>query len=220
MSAKNGISKRWGLLTGYAIVLMALVAGFVYGFVHETIHIAGDAEKTAALLRENMNLYKLGIASWLLIALLDVVVALGLYHIYQESQKNLAMLTAALRMIYTLFLGAAIVQLLQPLAEQKIADSLLYFETFEKIWSLGLIVFGFHLLALGVTCLKSSGTPAFWGVFLGFGGGCYILVHGLKAFFPQLADLALTLESMLMAPMALSELGFAVWLIVKFSRLK
>ena len=36
--------KKWGLLTGYSIVLMALLAGFVYRFVHSTIYKAGDSE--------------------------------------------------------------------------------------------------------------------------------------------------------------------------------
>ena len=69
-------------------------------------------------------------------------------------------------------------------------------------------------------CFKSDLTPKFFGIFLGFGGLCYILVHNLKSFFPYLGEATLTIESILVAPMALSELSFALWLIVKFSRLK
>ena len=213
--------KKWGLLTGYSVVLMALVAGFVYGFVHSTIYKAGDSDLTARLLQENIAMYKWGIVSWILIFVLDIIVSLGLYIIYKAEQKKLAILSSVLRVLYTLILGIAVAQLIIPLINNsEIAKSLLYFESFEKIWSLGLIIFGLHLLALGVICFKSNFTPKFFGFFLGFGGLCYILVHNLKSFFPYLDETTVTIESILIAPMALSELSFAIWLIVKFYRLK
>ncbi len=212
--------KKWGLLTGYSIVLMALVAGFSYGFVHATIYIAGDSGLTSELLQENIVIYKFGVASWVLIFILDLTVSIGLYAIYKGTQKKLVILTSALRVVYTLFLGIATVQLLTPLiSSNEIANGLLYFESFEKIWSLGLIVFGFHLMVLGVICFNSNFTPKFWGGLLSFGGACYILVHSLKSFFPHLGEITLTIESVLVAPMALSEIGFAIWLIIKFTRL-
>ncbi len=212
--------KAWGLLTGYSIVLMALVAGFAYGFVHAAIYAADDSGLASELLQENIVIYKYGVASWVLISILDIIVSIGLYVIYKGVQKKLAILTSALRVVYTLFLGIATAQLIMPLiSNNEIANGLLYFESFEKIWSLGLIVFGFHLMALGVICFKSNFTPKFLGILLSFGGVCYILVHSLKSFPPHLGEITLTIESILMAPMALSEIGFAIWLIVKFTRL-
>ena len=82
--------KKWGLLTGYSVVLMALVAGFVYGFVHSTIYKAGDSDLTARLLQENIAMYKWGIVSWILIFVLDIIVSLGLYIIYKAEQKKIS----------------------------------------------------------------------------------------------------------------------------------
>ena len=73
----NNDIKKWGLLTGYSVVLMALVVGFVYGFVHATIYKAGDSDLTAKLLQENISIYKWGIASWILIFVLDIIVSVG-----------------------------------------------------------------------------------------------------------------------------------------------
>ena len=214
-------NKRQGLLTGYSIILMALIAGFVYGFVHKTIHIPGDFELTAKALQDNFVSYKLGLSSWILIFILDIIVSIGIYGIYKDIQKKLAVLTSGLRVIYTLFLGGAVVQLSIPLVNSnERANSLSYFDSFEKIWSLGLIIFGFHLLSLGAICFKSKFTPKFWNILLSFGGVCYILVHTLKSFFPHLSNITSTIESVLITPMALSEIGFAVWLIVKATRLK
>ena len=213
--------KKWGLLTGYSLILMALVAGFVYGYVHASIYIVDSSDLTARLLQENIALYKWGIVSWLLIILLDLIVSIGIYIIYKDDLKLLALLSSTLRVIYTIILGIAVAQLIIPLINySEVSKSILYFESFEQIWSLGLIIFGIHLLSLGVMCFKSDLTPKFFGIFLGFGGLCYILVHNLKSFFPYLGEATLTIESILVAPMALSELSFALWLIVKFSRLK
>tara|TARA_B100000408_G_C10224721_1_gene192579 strand:+ start:40 stop:708 length:669 start_codon:yes stop_codon:yes gene_type:complete len=213
--------KKWGLLTGYSIILMALVAGFVYGHVHASIYIVDNSDLTARLLQENIDLYKWGIVSWILIFLLDLIVSIGIYIIYKDDLKLLALLSSTLRVIYTIILGIAVAQLIIPLINySEVSKSILYFESFEQIWSLGLIIFGIHLLSLGVMCFKSDLTPKFFGIFLGFGGLCYILVHNLKSFFPYLGEATLTIESILVAPMALSELSFALWLIVKFSRLK
>ena len=156
-----------------------------------------------------------------MIILLDLIVSIGIYIIYKDDLKLLALLSSTLRVIYTIILGIAVAQLIIPLINySEVSKSILYFESFEQIWSLGLIIFGIHLLSLGVMCFKSDLTQKFFGIFLGFGGLCYILVHNLKSFFPYLGEATLTIESILVAPMALSELSFALWLIVKFSRLK
>ena len=213
--------KKWGLLTGYSIVLMALVAGFVYGFVHSTIYQAGDSELTAGLLLENITLYKWGIVSWLVIVVLDIVVSIGLYIIYKDQLKKLVILSSVLRILYTIILGIAVAQLILLLIHNNgLSNSLLYFESFEKIWSLGLIIFGLHLLVLGIVCLKSNFTPKFFSYFLVLGGLCYLLVQNLKSFFPHLNQTTSTIESILTAPMALSEISFAICLIIKFTRQK
>ncbi|RLD76145.1 MAG: hypothetical protein DRJ10_14045 [Bacteroidetes bacterium] len=221
MSSYKDHRKKWQILTGSSIIVMAIVAGFAYGFVRANIYRAGDFELTAKLLHENITLFKFGILSWVVIFVLDIIVSIGLYAIYKESNKKLAIVVSGLRVIYTLFLGVAVTQLLAPLiSNNEIANSLSYFESFENIWSVGLIIFGFHLSALGVICLKSNFTPKFWGIILIFGGVCYIIVHSLKSFFPNLSEATLTMESILTVPMAFSEIGFAIWLLIKAIRLK
>jgi len=216
MSSYKYHRKKWQILTGSSIIVMAIAAGFAYGFVHAHIYRAGDFESTAKLLHENIALFKFGILSWVVIFVLDIIVSVGLYAIYNETNKKLAIVVSGLRVIYTLFLGAAITQLATPLiSNNEITNSLSYFISFENIWSIGLVIFGFHLITLGVVCLKSNFTPKFWGAFLIFGGVCYTIVHSLKSVFSNLDETTIAIEYILTAPMALSEIGFAIWLIVK-----
>ena len=213
--------KKWGLLTGYSIILMALVAGFVYGHVHASIYIVDNSDLTARLLQENIDLYKWGIVSWILIFLLDLIVSIGIYIIYKDDLKLLALLSSTLRVIYTIILGIAVAQLIILLINySEVSKSILYFESFEQIWSLGLIIFGIHLLTLGVICYVSGFRPKFFSIFLGFGGLSYVLVESLNSFFPSLSGTTSTIESILIAPMALSELSFAAWLVIKYYRQK
>ena len=160
---------------------MALVAGFI----HSTIYQAGDSALTAGLLLENITLYKWGIVSWLVIVVLDIIISIGLYVIYKDQLKILAILSSVLRILYTIILGIAVTQLILFLIyNNDLLNGLLYFEYFEKIWSLGLIIFELHFLLLGIVCLKSNFTPKFFSYFLVLGGWCYLLVQNLKSLLP------------------------------------
>ena len=66
-----------------SILLMAIIGGAAYGFVHATLHIAGDpyatATATATATAGKLDLVALAAWAWLLVALLDVIVSMGVY---------------------------------------------------------------------------------------------------------------------------------------------
>ena len=137
--------KKLGIITRSSILLMAVLAGFVYGYVHSLIYNPDNSNLTSQLLEENLTLYKLGITSWIAIIVLDIVVSFGLYIIFKEDKKILATVSSILRILYTVILGIAVIQLVIPIINLgEKANSIIYFESFEKIWSLGLIIFGIH----------------------------------------------------------------------------
>ena len=213
--------KKWGLITGCSIVLMAFLAGVTYEGIHLNFYVVGDFVKTAKLVEANVNLYKVEIVLWLGIVLLDVLVSIGIYKIYKTTQKQFALLALFLRLIYSFVLFVAVIELALPLLlENELPYISLYFNMFEKIWSLGLIIFGLHLIVLGIIVYRSLVGSKFWGAFLVFGGVCYMLVHTLKSYFPNLGEINGQIEAVLMIPMALSEIGFSVWLIVMFFKEK
>jgi len=213
--------RKWLLATGTSMLFMAILAGFSYGFVHSEIYVAGDAKQTSELLYKNHDLFKLGIISWILIVLLDIIVSIGVYKIYEKYNKNIAILTCGLRLIYTLFLGLSIVYLVEPaISKIEAPHVLLAFESFEYVWNLGLIVFGVHLFFLSINALKSTFTPKLIGFLLFLGGLSYTIIHGLKIFFPKFFEITLIIESVLILPMALSELFFSLWLIYFYFKVR
>lgn len=38
--------RRWALITGGSLLLMAVVGGFAFGYAHPILHIVGDSEAT------------------------------------------------------------------------------------------------------------------------------------------------------------------------------
>lgn len=214
----DGLSmkKSWLMLTGIALLSMAILAGFAFGYVFDDIHTSESANLTQDKLSENMLLFKLGIAAWLVIIVLDMLVSLGLYQIYRSYNDRVAAISSSLRVLYTFFLCVAVYFLAQPiLVNIDASQTLTFFETFLSIWNVGLIIFGVHLVFLSVNCIKSDFTPKTIGALILVGGFSYIIVHGLKvSLFPSIY-ISNTAENLLIVPMALAELIFAIWLIFK-----
>ena len=90
-----------------------------------------------------------------------------------------------------------------------------YLESFEAIWPFSLIIFGFHLFALGILVFRSKYIHNFLGVVLIFAAVSYILIHGAKFLFSESENYIRTAEMILSLPMAFGEVGFAFWLIIR-----
>ncbi len=95
------------LLTGFALILMAISGGFSMGFA-----LAEFTGKNLDLgLKENLifnqGLYKIMLFGLGITIALDFLVSYGLYRFFQDDHKKLAQLSGVLRLIYTLIFGFA-----------------------------------------------------------------------------------------------------------------
>lgn len=205
------MTKKQAAYTAFlSLILMALLAFFSYGYVHTTL-ITGDASSTF----ENIqgNLFTANIISWSLIVLLDLVVTYSFYVYLKDTSKTLAAIGAGLRLVYTLFLGTAVTSLIAARGSEAMVLSKL--NTFDNIWSLGLIIFGLHLVVIGINTLKMT-TPRYLSILILLAGLSYILIHSLMAFNVSVD----TLEMVLGLPMTAGELGFGIWLFIQGKKIK
>lgn len=210
------------VIAGSALLLMAVVAIFSYGFVQNTLVVENDAVTTFRNLQSAKNLFLAGVSGWVLIFVLDALVAWTLYLFFRAQNQRTSMLTAVLRLVYTAVLGLAIlhfipvVKLLDNSETVVVAETIMHhFESFEKIWSLGLIIFGFHLLLLGFLALKSKTIPQIFGFLLVAAAVIYVFIHSAKQLFPIHEAQIVAIETWLSLPMAAGEIGFAFWLVVR-----
>jgi len=212
----NKIEKNAGIIAGISLIVMAIAAGFAYGYVY-----TGLGNTSTDTIQQTINsqkpLFVAGLAAWMLIFVTDLIVSGTLYYFFRRSNRLISALTAMVRVAYTLVMGLAIIRLVGILPLLTGDDTGVAIQAnliaFAKIWSFGLIIFGFHLLGLGYLAIKSTIVPNFLAYLLYFAGVCYVLIHSFKQMEPMAQDIIASAETMLALPMALGEMLLAFWLI-------
>ena len=212
-SAQMSTERRWSTATGMALFLMAAAGGFTYGYAHPLLHVIDDPTATSAAVQSRPILLWLVAAVWAAVALLDLLVSYGIYVVYRGSARVLSILAAAVRVIYTIVLVVAVAELWSLLFNNYATSALDRFDSFEKIWSRGLVIFGVHLLMLSRLVIYAKRSGALVAMLLGVGGAGYVVVNGLKVFGSQLLVMQDLLIAVLSIPMVLGELLFALVLL-------
>lgn len=208
-------TKTYAKTAGWSLIAMAILAGFAYGYVYNSLVDPNDARQTAENIQQSIPLFKAGILAWVLIWVSDLLVTWAFYHFFRPVQPTLSRITAALRLVYTLILGGAIYYLVRVAADPAARNLMVNLAAFESAWSLGLIVFGGHLFGLGLLAQKDQRIPGIWTWLLLLAGPSYtfIALGDLTDWIP--ADQLATIEMLLTLPMTLSELGLAIWMLVR-----
>jgi hypothetical protein len=182
----NRALRNASLTAGVGLLLMSVLAGFGYVAAVEGLVTPGDAAQTARDITASEGLFRFGIVSLFLVIALDVVVAWGLYRVFNPVSQGLSLLAAWLRIVYGGIFMVAISQLVgvprllgndDYLAvfstDQLQAQALLRFSAFTDIWDAGLFLFGLHLLVIGYLAYRSGYVPKLLGVLLGIAGFGY-----------------------------------------------
>jgi hypothetical protein len=165
------------MVAGVGLLLMAILSPIAYLSTFQSLVKFDDAALTAQNILNSMGAFRTCILLLFTVAILDIVVAWGLYIILVPANKNLSALAAWLRVIYGGIFIFAISKLY--IASQVITadgtQAMSYLKAFQSIWDMGLILFGFHLLVLGYLVFKSGYVPKWLGVFLVLAGVGYIV---------------------------------------------
>lgn len=224
-SAPRTNQRSAALTAGLSLILMTAAAFFAYGFAHGKLVIAGNAALTVHNLSTSRLLFTAELLGWVIILICDILVAWGFYLYLKPIHQPLSLLGAWLRLIYSSILGAAImnlfmVQLLLNRSDLLLQDSrlleadvMLHLQAFETFWSVGLIMFGGHLLLVGLVALRSKIIPKGISLLLLLAAVGYMLVHLLHAFLPELDEVSKMLNLVFTLPMIAGELGFGLWLL-------
>ena len=133
------------------------------------------------------GLFRLGIASLVVVIALDVVVAWALYRVFSPCQQEPFMLAMALRLVYSGVFMVAIGHLLGAVrllsndgylavfgADQVNAQAMLEITAFNDIWYVGQFLFGLHLLLIGYLAYRSGYVPRLLGALIAISGLGYV----------------------------------------------
>jgi len=216
--------RKGSVIAGAGILLLAGLAAVGQLVVIEGLVTEGNAAKTAEDILASEGMFRFGIASWYLVAILDLVVAWALFQFFRPVDRGVARLAAWTRLAYTAVLLASISQLAGVPSllrsddysaafgdEQLQAQAMLKIDTFHDIWVAALVLFGVHLFLLGYLAFRSGYVPKLIGVLL--------VVAGLGYLFDSF-DTVLSQDSPIIVSTVtfLGELVLACWLVTRGRR--
>lgn len=78
--------RKAAIVTGVAILIMAIAAVFATDFVLGSLIVPGDAAATTNNIKASEMLFRTGIFSWLIILICDVLAAWGALYFSQTSK--------------------------------------------------------------------------------------------------------------------------------------
>jgi hypothetical protein len=182
----------------------ALVAGFGYllnpvtfgeAYLLPKLVVPKDIDQTIQNIGANANLFAVAIFCYLACFIGDVVIAWALYVLLIPVNRSLSLLTAWFRLMYTavaLFAMMNLVTVFRLLsnpeylqafgAPQLHAQVNLLLHSFRYDWSMGLILFGIHLILLGYLIYRSGYIPWLLGPILVIDGLGW-MVDGVQPYF-------------------------------------
>lgn len=213
-----------------ALFALGIFANF---FVRERLVAADDPAATFRNIAESSTLVRVAIVAFIVAFVLDVLVAWALYHVFAPAGASTSMLAAAFRIVYTVFLGVAIVFLFAALelvadgspaaglgGSARVAHTTLAVRAFDVTWLIGLTCFGVHLALLGVMILRSDLAPRGLGVILLVAGGAYVfdtVAYSLLATYHQHRAVFSTIVAV---PAVAAEGVFTFWLLRRAGRVE
>lgn len=209
---------------GYLIIfVLAIFANFV---VREGLIDPNDATATFANVADSEFLFRAGMVGFLAVFIVDVVIAWALYVLFKTVSKQLSLLTAWFRLVYTVFLGVALIFFFVVLDLVSGADYLTVFEAgqldaqvmlllsaFNYAWLIGLAGFGIHLMLIGYLMLASRSAPRVLGILLAVAGAAYVIDTLANALLANYAQYETVFLLIVAVPSVVGELAFAVWLL-------
>ncbi len=171
--------RKVGIVSGLGYLLIFVFSITANFFVFEKLLVRGDATSTASNILANDSLFRFGVACWIVVVVLDVLLAWGLYLVLKPVDKGLSLLAACFRLVFAAIFGYSFVNYLVVLrllsgvpylnvfdASQLHAQAMLLLNTHYFAVRISYVFFGIHIFFLGLLILKSGYIPRILGIFL------------------------------------------------------
>ncbi len=199
----NLSTSKAAMIVGVAFISSIFIVSFIDDFLLANFVVPGDTEVLIRDIKSSGRKFAFAVVGYLLVLALDSIIGLALYVVLKPANKKLALLTAALRILYACILISGLFALVS-----QIVDVYGY----ANIKLFGYIFFALHILVLGYAVFKSGYIPKSLGILLIVASFTYIV------FFVDF-DLSEIFQVIIMLTMAIAELSLSIWLMWKRNRL-
>jgi len=209
--------------------LIIFVAGiFAEMFVRSSLIVPNDAVTTAANIMASESLFRMGIASDIIMVMSDVVIGILFYVLLKPVNQTLALMAAFFRlgqaatlginllnmMIVTQLLGGA--DYLNALGtEQVYAQALLFLNAHAIGYRLSLVFFAFSIMILGYLIIKSGYFPKILGFLLVIAALGYLTDTFANVLLVNYEAYADFFDMVVITPAFIAELALTIYLLVR-----
>jgi hypothetical protein len=220
---------------GISLRQAALIAGFGYLLnpvsyaeysLYPRLVIEGNVEQTAQNITAHGGLFVALICCYLINFIGDVVISWALYVLLAPVNRAVSLLAALFRLIYTAVALCAVMNLVNvyrmlhtPIfltlfgANPLHAQVQLLLNSFQWDWSMSLVIFGIHLVLLGILIYRSGYIPRIIGILLVINGLGWMIDRLRVYLFPD-APLGWIFITFF------GEMVFMLWLLIRGWKIK
>ena len=179
-------TRNVALVAAIGLLFMALLAPFAQFGVLASLIVPADAAATTNNIAASIGLFGAAAAAFLVVAILDVVVAWGMYVLLRPVNARAAQLVGWLRVVYAVVFAYAVLnlfdvaQLLNGASAATLQSGQLHTQVttsitaFRNGWDVALAIFGLHLVGLGGLLFRSVDFPRFLGALVILAGTGYL----------------------------------------------
>ena len=213
--------KSAALIAGLSLLVMVIFAPYAEMYVFPKLIVRFQPTETAKNIIENKPLFISGIFAYLITLIGDLVLTWALYILFKPVSKNLSLLTAWFRLVYTVIALVALNNVITSFRmlttpdylnfmtqDQVNTNAMIYLNAFKNHWYFGMIFFAIHLLLLGFLVIKSVYIPRILGILLFITGIGYLMTSLRPYLFPAInIDFAMFTF--------FGEIVFMLWLLIR-----
>jgi hypothetical protein len=220
--------RKIALVAGISSLILAAAAMVAEFYARQQLIVPHDAAATAQRVIAGQASFRIGVFGFAISLICDLVISWAMYVFMKQSNKQLSLLTAWFRLVYTVLFALAVVELVNGFQvltdgnltavleqDQVNAFAMEHFQAFDNAWTIGFLFFGVHLVLLGYLAVKSRFVPRIIGVLVFIAGVAYFSCNLAKLLLPNYEAYAAIFTSVVAIPSIIGELSLAIWLVVK-----
>ncbi|MGH9511649.1 MAG: DUF4386 domain-containing protein [Terriglobales bacterium] len=216
-----------GRVAGLWYLLLIFLGPLRLIYIPSKLFVTGSAAATVDNIGAHQQLFRLGIASDLVGAVVLVLLTLAFYRLFAEVDRNLAVMVVIFggvmpALLYftgvvadlgalTVVRGAGFLSVFEKSQQDALTMLLLKLRDLQN--TAAETLWGVWLLPLGMLVYRSRFLPRFLGVWLTLGGAAYLAVSLTGVLAPQYQGQIFTISQ----PFTFAEIAFTLWLVIKGS---
>jgi hypothetical protein len=211
-------------ISGVLYLLITFLSIPVHFVIPSQLIVAGDAAATANNIMTSARLFRMGISTELVLLLIEIVLSVLLYVLLKPVSRTLSLVAAASRLTMTmihgvnllthfivllLLSGAGYMTVFQPSQLQALA--MVFLKAYDYGFTIGIVFLFLHALILGYLIFRSGYFPRILGVLFVIASLGYLI----DSFSNVLIANYKTGPVYLALPIAIAEIAFPLWLLIK-----